>query len=72
MWETLYGMVTAYPIVAFVFIPVYFSLGVTSVYQFLDLRYKARKVCKQFECYLLTKILTELFLFNFLFPTFQI
>lgn len=38
MWETLYGMVTAYPIVCFVFIPVYFSLGITSVYQYLDLR----------------------------------
>lgn len=39
MWETLYGMVNSYPIVAFVFIPVYFSLGVTSVYQYLDLRF---------------------------------
>ena len=38
MWETLYGMVSAYPIVCFVFIPVYFSLGITSVYQYLDLR----------------------------------
>lgn len=39
MWETLYGMVTAYPIVSYIFIPVYFSLGITSVYQYLDLRY---------------------------------
>lgn len=38
MWETLYGMVTAYPIVCYVFIPVYFNLGITSVYQYLDLR----------------------------------
>lgn len=39
MWETIYGMMTAYPIVLYVFIPVYFSLGITSVYQYLDLRY---------------------------------
>lgn len=38
MWETLYGMVNAYPVVIFIFIPVYFSLGITSVYQYLDLR----------------------------------
>lgn len=38
MWETIYGMMTAYPIVLYVFIPVYFSLGITSVYQYLDLR----------------------------------
>ena len=38
MWETLYGYVNAYPIVCFVFIPVYFNLGITSVYQYLDLR----------------------------------
>lgn len=38
MWETLYGMMTAYPIVCFVFIPVYFDLGITSVYQYLELR----------------------------------
>ncbi|XP_062535647.1 sodium-coupled monocarboxylate transporter 1-like isoform X3 [Armigeres subalbatus] len=44
MWETLYGMVTAYPIVCFVFIPVYFNLGVTSVYQYLDLRFNSRIV----------------------------
>ncbi|XP_065089552.1 sodium-coupled monocarboxylate transporter 1 isoform X2 [Ochlerotatus camptorhynchus] len=44
MWETLYGMVTAYPIVCFVFIPVYFNLGVTSVYQYLDLRFNSRLV----------------------------
>ncbi|XP_049536932.1 sodium-coupled monocarboxylate transporter 1 isoform X1 [Anopheles darlingi] len=44
MWETLYGMVTAYPVVCFVFIPVYFNLGVTSVYQYLDLRFNSRLV----------------------------
>lgn len=38
MWETLYGMVLAYPIVTFIFIPVYFSLGITSIYQYLDQR----------------------------------
>ncbi|XP_055681231.1 sodium-coupled monocarboxylate transporter 1-like [Lutzomyia longipalpis] len=44
MWETLYGMVTAYPVVLFVFIPVYYSLGITSIYQYLDLRYNSRLV----------------------------
>lgn len=38
MWETIYGLVTAYPIVCFVFVPVYLNLGITSVYQYLDLR----------------------------------
>lgn len=44
MWETLYGMVTAYPIVCFIFIPVYFNLGITSVYQYIELRFKSRLV----------------------------
>lgn len=44
MWETLYGMVNAYPIVAFVFIPVYFNLGITSVYQYIEMRFKSRFV----------------------------
>ncbi|XP_055545656.1 sodium-coupled monocarboxylate transporter 1-like isoform X1 [Wyeomyia smithii] len=44
MWETLYGMVTAYPIVCMVFIPVYFDLGITSVYQYLELRFNSRLV----------------------------
>jgi solute carrier family 5 (sodium-coupled monocarboxylate transporter), member 8/12 len=44
MWETLYGMVNAYPIVIFVFIPVYFNLGITSVYQYIELRFKSRLV----------------------------
>lgn len=38
MWETLLGYVTAYPVVCFVFIPVYFNLGITSAYQYLDMR----------------------------------
>jgi hypothetical protein len=33
MWETLYGMICAYPIVIYVFVPMYYSLGITSVYQ---------------------------------------
>lgn len=44
MWETLYGMVNAYPIVCFIFIPVYFNLGITSVYQYIELRFKSRFV----------------------------
>lgn len=38
MWETIYGMLLAYPIVCFVFVPVYYHLGITSVYQYLDMR----------------------------------
>lgn len=38
MWETLYGLASAYPIVCFVFVPIYLNLGITSVYQYLDMR----------------------------------
>lgn len=38
MWETIYGMLLAYPIVCYIFVPVYYSLGITSVYQYLDMR----------------------------------
>ncbi|XP_037950666.1 sodium/iodide cotransporter [Teleopsis dalmanni] len=44
MWEIIYGTMSAYPIVCFVFVPVYFSLGITSVYQYIDLRFKSRLV----------------------------
>lgn len=33
MWETMYGMCLAFPVVAYCFVPVYFTLGITSVYQ---------------------------------------
>jgi len=33
MWETLYGMSLAFPLVLYFFLPVYFNLGITSVYQ---------------------------------------
>jgi len=58
MWETLYGMVTAYPIVAFVFIPVYFNLGITSVYQYIELRFNSRLVrCLASGTYIFRSIL---------------
>ncbi|XP_034179767.1 sodium-coupled monocarboxylate transporter 1 [Osmia lignaria lignaria] len=44
MWETIYGMLLAYPIVCFVFVPVYYNLGITSVYQYLDMRFKSKLV----------------------------
>lgn len=44
MWEILYGMILAYPLVCFFFVPVYYSLSTTSVYQYLDLRFKSRLV----------------------------
>ncbi|CAG9806281.1 unnamed protein product [Chironomus riparius] len=58
MWETLYGMVTAYPIVAFVFIPVYFNLDITSVYQYIELRFNSRLVrCLASGTYIFRSIL---------------
>ena len=33
MYETLYGILLAYPIVSYIFVPVYYNLGITSVYQ---------------------------------------
>ncbi|RZC38021.1 sodium-coupled monocarboxylate transporter 1 [Asbolus verrucosus] len=60
MWETLYGMVLAYPIVCFVFVPVYFSLGITSVYQYLDLRFKSRLVrCLASGTYIVRQLLNQ-------------
>ncbi|XP_031370883.1 sodium-coupled monocarboxylate transporter 1 isoform X2 [Apis dorsata] len=44
MWEVIYGMMLAYPIVCFIFVPVYYSLGITSVYQYLDMRFKSKLV----------------------------
>lgn len=44
MWETLYGMLLAYPIVCFVFVPVYYSLGITSIYQYLDMRWASLRL----------------------------
>ncbi|KAL4149245.1 hypothetical protein QTP88_003227 [Uroleucon formosanum] len=44
MWETLYGMSLAFPLVLYFFLPVYFNLGITSVYQYLDMRFKSRLV----------------------------
>lgn len=38
MWETLYGLLSAYLIVCFVFVPVFCSLDITSIYQYLQLR----------------------------------
>ncbi|CAH1154191.1 unnamed protein product [Phaedon cochleariae] len=60
MWETLYGMVLAYPIVCFVFVPVYFSLSITSVYQYLDLRFKSRLVrCLASGTYVLRQLMNQ-------------
>lgn len=39
LWETVYGFIAAYPVVCFIFVPVYCNLGITSIYEYLDLRY---------------------------------
>ncbi|XP_073969455.1 sodium-coupled monocarboxylate transporter 1 isoform X2 [Rhodnius prolixus] len=58
MWETLYGMILAFPLVCFFFVPIYYSLGITSVYQYLDLRFKSRLVrCLASGTYVLRSVL---------------
>lgn len=60
MWETIYGMVNAYPIVAFVFIPVYFNLKFTSVYQYIELRFHSKLVrCLASGTYIFRSILNQ-------------
>ncbi|CAF4921155.1 unnamed protein product [Pieris macdunnoughi] len=44
MWETLYGMILAFPVVCLVFIPVYFRLHTNSVYQYLEMRFGSKSV----------------------------
>ncbi|XP_075163177.1 sodium-coupled monocarboxylate transporter 2 [Haematobia irritans] len=57
MWEIIYGMASAYPLVCFIFVPVYFNLGITSVYQYLDLRFKSRMVrCLASATYIIRQI----------------
>ncbi|KAL0277604.1 UNVERIFIED_CONTAM: hypothetical protein PYX00_004837 [Menopon gallinae] len=59
MYETLYGAILAYPIVSYFFVPVYYSLGITSVYQYLDLRFKSQTVrCIASGTYLIRNVLT--------------
>ncbi|KAK6618851.1 hypothetical protein RUM43_013242 [Polyplax serrata] len=41
MFEAIYGLLLAYPITAYFFVPVYYNLGVTSVYEYLDMRFNA-------------------------------
>ncbi|XP_034837146.1 sodium-coupled monocarboxylate transporter 1 [Maniola hyperantus] len=44
MWETLYGMVLAFPLVCWLFIPVYYRLNTNSVYEYLQMRFGSRWV----------------------------
>ncbi|XP_028037030.1 sodium-coupled monocarboxylate transporter 1 [Bombyx mandarina] len=39
MWETLFGMVLAFPIVCWIFVPVYYRLSTNSVYEYLEMRF---------------------------------
>ncbi|XP_063989172.1 sodium-coupled monocarboxylate transporter 1 [Diachasmimorpha longicaudata] len=58
MWETIYGMLLAYPIVCYIFVPVYYSLGITSVYQYLDMRFHSKLVrCLASFSYVLRSLL---------------
>lgn len=38
MWQALLGILTAFPIVCFIFLPVYFNLYIISIYHYLELR----------------------------------
>ncbi|XP_039760645.1 sodium-coupled monocarboxylate transporter 1 [Pararge aegeria] len=44
MWETLYGMALAFPLVCWIFIPVYYRLNTNSVYEYLQMRFGSRSV----------------------------
>lgn len=44
LWETLYGIILALPISMYFFVPMYLSLGITSVYQYLDKRFKSKLI----------------------------
>ncbi|XP_026753189.2 sodium-coupled monocarboxylate transporter 2 [Galleria mellonella] len=41
MWETLYGIVLAFPLVCFLFVPVYYRLHTNSVYEYLQMRFNS-------------------------------
>ncbi|XP_041985354.1 sodium-coupled monocarboxylate transporter 1 [Aricia agestis] len=44
MWETLYGMALAFPLVCWIFIPVYYRLQTNSVYEYLQMRFGSTSV----------------------------
>ncbi|VVC90125.1 unnamed protein product [Leptidea sinapis] len=44
LWETLYGMILAFPVVCCVFIPVFFRLHTNSVYEYLELRFGSKAI----------------------------
>ncbi|XP_053619657.1 sodium-coupled monocarboxylate transporter 1 [Plodia interpunctella] len=44
MWETLYGIILAFPLVCFLFIPVYYRLHTNSVYEYLHMRFGSQWV----------------------------
>ncbi|KAJ0170986.1 hypothetical protein K1T71_013758 [Dendrolimus kikuchii] len=44
MWETLYGIVLAFPVVCWVFVPVYYRLSTNSVYEYLQMRFGSTSV----------------------------
>ncbi|CAB3227531.1 unnamed protein product [Arctia plantaginis] len=39
MWETLYGIILAFPLVCWIFVPVYYRLHTNSVYEYLQMRF---------------------------------
>ncbi|CAG4961504.1 unnamed protein product [Parnassius apollo] len=44
MWETLYGIMLAFPLVCWLFIPVYYRLQTNSVYEYLQMRFGSNRV----------------------------
>ncbi|KAG6464763.1 hypothetical protein O3G_MSEX014714 [Manduca sexta] len=44
MWETLYGIILAFPLVCWIFVPVYYRLSTNSVYEYLQMRFGSKSV----------------------------
>ncbi|EEB10804.1 sodium/iodide cotransporter, putative [Pediculus humanus corporis] len=44
MYEVVYSIMLTYLLASYCFIPVYYNLGITSVYQYLDMRFKSQCV----------------------------
>ncbi|XP_059470684.1 sodium-coupled monocarboxylate transporter 2-like [Neocloeon triangulifer] len=50
MWETLIGVLFAYLVVDVVFMPVYFAMPTTSIYEFLELRFQSGLLRRLTSC----------------------